>query len=334
MTIPHYLPDRNLWVCWLYHAKVWEHIPGYESTPLILFQVRYREHKWRDLGNDIGFYFKALAFAYLKEVPFYAYLTPPNFKDKLHGFVRWMPTALTYLTDHPYFKDTQRPQNFTDHLCSDQRLAHLVPHTWDFIIPAIAPILRSSLLEWIADNGYAVSELQIDLSLHLRCGDVLDLGKSEYGFFTYRVLEFLINLRIRKKRSIVIETNALQIGKARSFDRDHQAACKVIVEDLASWLRGLGHTVLVADGGEVSASWARMVFSRQLICSSSTFCFWPALVAQESYFPDTGLVIKTRNIQDLAQGWHWVSSLGQGFLASETIRGWSVEKVIEYLRTM
>jgi len=119
VTIPGYLPDRNRWVCWLYQNKIWEHMPGYESNLLILFQVREKDDEWRDLGNDIGFYFKALAMAFITNLPFYAYLVSPSFEDKLKICVRWMPTAVTELFQHPYFKDVSRRPKFSYDMCSN-----------------------------------------------------------------------------------------------------------------------------------------------------------------------------------------------------------------------
>merc|ERR1719334_2508719 len=65
LVIPGYLPEKRRWPCWLYEHKVWEKISGYENQPLIIYQAEPEESKWNSLGNQLGFYFKALGMAFV-----------------------------------------------------------------------------------------------------------------------------------------------------------------------------------------------------------------------------------------------------------------------------
>jgi len=329
LTIPEYLPEKRRYPCWLYENKVWKNIPGYEDQPLILYQAEPSESKWNSLGNQIGFYFKALGMAFVTGLPFYARL--PLTVDL---FVEYLPRVILNISNNSNFQDIPRVENSTRRMCGylDQAIAHRTSGSWDLITRAIRRILRSAILRYAETKGVTRGDLETDLSLQYRCGDILVVRNKVYGFMSYSLIEKLINQHKAGHRQIVIETNPLYSKSRNSKEEGLKSKCKVIVLDLVSHLMALGHNVTIADASDRSLSWGRMMFSKQLICSASTYCFWPALAADESYFPDTGLLLPSYP-DDLSQGWHWVRNLKGRFLRATTIRGLKVEGIVKYLQT-
>jgi len=331
-TIPEYLPEKRRYPCWLYEHKVWKNIPGYEDQPLILYQAEPSESIWMSLGNQIGFYFKALGMAFVTGLPFYARL--PLTVDL---FVEYLPRVILDISNNSNFRDIPIiiVENPTSRMCGhqDPAIAHRSSGSWDLITLAIRRILRSAILRYAETRGVTRADLETDLSLQYRCGDILNIWSKVYGFMSYSLIEKLINQHKAGPRQIVIETNPLYSKSRNSKEEGLKSKCRVIVLDLVSRLTALGHNVQVANGSDRSLSWGRMMFSKQLICSASTYCFWPALAADESYFPDTGLLLSSYP-DDLSQGWHWVRNLTGSFLAATTIRSFpKVEGIVKYLQT-
>lgn len=52
----------------------------------------------------------------------------------------------------------------------------------------------------------------------------------------------------------------------------------------------------------------RLTYAKTLVCSTSTFCFWPAVANHNSaYFPITKLIAKEETNHDYGASFHWLS---------------------------
>jgi len=324
--------NRGEQTCELWRNKAWQDIPGYEESPLIIYQC---PGEWRSLGNRLRDYFQAVALAWLYGVNFIADMgfLKSDLRLGQISFLQYLPCYIDVHKEGGLFEGTlTRVSHGKIDLC-DKANEWKLPKvwTWEYIGNPIRLIWRSALKADFSERNIPIP--LVDVSIQHRCGDILGKPWSEYGFLTYSAYSRLLSISDRQ-RDIVIEATPLKKGEAHfSTDTKFIADCSELTRDLVTFLKELGHNVRIEVGVDRSLSLARMTFSKLLICASSTFCIWPALAADNSWFP-TGHVTSVKN-RPISIGWHEIPP--NDFLSVETIfKNWgsnrTVNDIILYLR--
>eukprot|EP01035_Chromulina_nebulosa_P024380 gene24380-31738_t len=149
-----------------------------------------------------------------------------------------------------------------------------------------------------------------DVSIHFRCSDVLGSTNGAYGYLNFNAYEKLIPADTRL-------LYILSDHPDRSKERGQSALCGQLVEHLAVHLRAVlplalvvplrgGTTLSIHDipamFGDLVLSLAQLTLSGTTICSSSTFCLWPALASEgTAYFPHSALLLGRKKASEVRQ---------------------------------
>jgi len=325
---------RHNWgekTCHLWRNKAWQDIPGYEDYPMIIYQC---PGEWRSLGNRLKNYFQAIALAWFYGVNFIAdmgFLKPDVSLGQI-SFLQYLPCYIDQREDGLFEATPSMVSHDNVHLCDEANEGNLPKiWTWEYIGNPIRLIWRSALKADFSKRNIPIPF--VDVSIQHRCGDILLKPYSEYGFLTYNAYSTLLPIS-DGERDIVIEATPLKKGEAHfNTDTIFIEDCGKLLVDLVAFLKELGHNVKVEIGVDRSLSLARMTFSKLLICASSTFCLWPALAADNSWFP-TGHLTSVKN-RSISIGWHEIPS--RDFLSvKEIFHNWgpnrTVDDIISYLR--
>jgi len=317
--------------CELWRNEAWQDIPGYEDSPLIIYQC---PGEWRSLGNRLKKYFQAIALAWFYGVNFIADMGFLKSDIRLGqiSFLQYLPCYIDVHQEGGLFEGMLTMVSHDNIDLCDKANENNLPKmwTWEYIGNPIRLIWRSALKADFSERNIPIP--LVDVSIQHRCGDILARPYSEYGFLTYNAYSQLLPISWGQ-RDIVIEATPLKKGEAHfSSDTKFIDDCGELIGDLVAFLTELGHNVRVEVGVDRSLSLARMTFSKLLICASSTFCLWPALAADNSWFP-TGHLTSVKNLP-ISIGWHEISPTE--FLSVQSIfkmgPNRTVDDIISYLR--
>jgi len=311
--------------CEMYGSNTWTTLnwPANREHVAILTPPNIEWNVFSRLGNFLGFYFHALALAFAKGIDFFAVFNCPSgsktdcIKDTILEF---FPAYIS--NESTLFQNIEKKPNFR------RGCKHNFPWqysgTWDYIAPMIRQIVRNALELWASSRSEWRN--QTDVLIQFRCSEKMftsfhDTGHPLYGFFPYKIYDDI--LKAEGLRDILIETDTSSDGEER---------CSVLLRELADYLKSKGHSVHFSDDGDPSAVWTRMTFSRLLICSSSTFCLWPAIAANEAYYPETPLIAENKRV-NITEHFHWFSP--EAFLSAQEIvkRKMGTYEIIEHLRS-
>ena len=130
-----------------------------------------------------------------------------------------------------------------------------------------------------------------DVAIHLRCGDILRTPSTGYGFLPFSAYLTMVP---RWATSVGIVTHTTQnMGEEVGYWKANKddgtvhttAACSVLVHSLKEYLDQKFPKKRVTVHGRESEeqSMARISSAKVAICGASTFCIWPALVANMTY---------------------------------------------------
>lgn len=160
-------------------------------------------------------------------------------------------------------------------LCLGTNFWHTNPIGLNYAYPMIQEALR--LYKPPADLD--------DLSVHLRCGDILKHKEHiEYGFPKYAVYkEFLGKLDLQ---TIGIVTTPFESEKARQKDAPFLHICREIATDLAKFFQELHPraAVQIRNSDTAVEAIGRLVHSKYVWCNPSTFCLFPSIASAGSSF--------------------------------------------------
>lgn len=141
-----------------------------------------------------------------------------------------------------------------------------------------------------------------DVIIQLRCNDVAAMyctlsDNSLYGFFNFYVYLPLIP---KDAKTIYISTN----GQTQHFE-----VCKGISKALVVFLSMMfPNAIILVFIGHVEDTLLQFQYSKTVICSSSTFCFYPSFAnTNRVYFPQSLLVVDGKTYQ-LTSSWNWIMS--------------------------
>ena len=129
-----------------------------------------------------------------------------------------------------------------------------------------------------------------DAAVHYRCGDTVP--SNIYGFLPFFAVRDLIPADAKHIYVMTDPPHRVHIladGRAPRFSLH----CRPIMVALFEYLqRAFPHAVvLVKSGGDPLVDYYRIARARVAVCSSSTFCLWPAMAATgTAYFPATRLL--------------------------------------------
>lgn len=148
-----------------------------------------------------------------------------------------------------------------------------------------------------------------DVTIQYRCGD--NIGFS----YMYGILPFTaFTVRIPQDSKYIY---VLSDHPSRAMHSQFTSKCQVILKALFVYLieTNPGSTIVVKRGGDLFLDYIRMAYSKVLICSASTYCFWPALAnvqnGGEVHFPLTSLIAgaDTLNLapKSFGDNFHWIN---------------------------
>ena len=148
-----------------------------------------------------------------------------------------------------------------------------------------------------------------DVTIQYRCGD--NIGFS----YMYGILPFTaFKPRIPTGSKYIY---VLSDHPSRAMHSQFTSKCQVILKALFIYLQESNptSTVVVKRGGDLFLDYIRMAYSKVLICSASTYCFWPALANVQNggdvHFPLTSLIAGADTLDLAPRGFgdrfHWIN---------------------------
>ena len=130
-----------------------------------------------------------------------------------------------------------------------------------------------------------------DVAMQYRCGD--NIGFS----YMYGIMMFpgLISRMPADSKYIYV----LSDHPSRAVHSPYTSRCHLILETLFGYLKEKfpAATIVVKRGGDLFLDYARLGKAKTVICSVSSYCFWPAIAnLGMSYFPLTPLIAGADNM--------------------------------------
>jgi hypothetical protein len=197
-----------------------------------------------------------------------------------------------------------------------------------------------------------------DVTIHYRCGDNVEVPE-QYGFLPFKAIvsiikkhphnhQYIYILSDPPGRSSLYETysspsfsqSTTDNGRSKRNSRSNTSTgihefthkCVSVLKALFNYLQFHfpSSIIILKRGGDPFLDFIRLSYSKVTICSSSTFCIWPAIATNgTAYFPDTTLIANGVK-PNFGKNFNWITD----FKVISTIRkNTPVEKVIEILQT-
>lgn len=296
------------------------------------------------IGNFLGFFFESLMCAHLSGIHFVVInkalrgfstksnnrkSSPQVFMDAFpHYLLHQKPTKGTTAARNAYDKHCSCPQYCFEELRS----------AWYHDIPRLQGLLSTALKNYYENEiakkaitfrakdfapttrqikssesneghrellkkskGKEVFPLIPDVTIHLRCSDVIRTHlKGKYGFLNFHAYSHTIPQDKAKLIYVVTE---------KDFQSDARV-CDIILAEMVDFLETQfpSSTVLVRRGGNPLHTMLQFAYSPITICSASTFCFWPAMVATgHAFYPVSNLILESKEIF-VSNHFHWITS--------------------------
>jgi hypothetical protein len=247
------------------------------------------------VGNKLGLYFHARAFASLHGVSF---RITPNCHKAVDSLIAWLPQtvipaqtneiAAANITSVLMFNRTSK--SFLHSMCNcGGPIAHQCKDGWPQLAGTWHLEIRSALESWALTAGKAKVEKGA-VTIHFRCGDLLDPlfnGRGETGGMGFLKASFYLkHLSGFDLKSIHIVTSPLddcskEGSSGRKQDCKWGSTCSRIVDALANTLASSlelpREHFHVHDHESIMWSMHHIVFSEMTFCSPSTFCLFASL---------------------------------------------------------
>jgi hypothetical protein len=302
------------------------------------------------LGNTLGYYLNDIACADISGSHFIAVHKEFKLISKDTLFTKKEKDQLTFFNALPDLIENSAPQAAEAVRSNMKKDCQCLQYCWENTaapwirrIPLIGSYLRRAVDEYVSNAGGAANiptvlnnatdkttawswgELTVsnsrpqitlplipDVTIQYRCGDNIGFGKTRYGLLPFKAFN---------TARIDGDTSKFIYIIADSPTRNPDAAiwssrCEVILDHLFENLKKKfpSSTIVLKRGGDAFLDYARIVYSKVVICSASTFCLWPSLANQNGtvYFPLTPLVAgATSNITapNLASNFNWITEV-------------------------
>lgn len=147
-----------------------------------------------------------------------------------------------------------------------------------------------------------------NVTIQYRCGDNIGFGKTRYGLLPFRAFS-----KARIDSAVAKYIYVIADSPTRSLTSPFSGRCELILSKLHEYLRNEfpAAVVVVKRGGDAFLDYARIAHSNVVICSASTFCFWPAIsnTHGQVHFPLTPLIAgawDNETAPALAANFHWI----------------------------
>jgi len=251
-------------------AKSWSKFP-FLQRPAIVSRSMLSEHS---LGNSLAYYFQTRAYAHAIGADVVFNESGFNFSS----FLQFLPR----MAIHPegIFNSSaaiefakECPRNYPS-LCKSSRLLHFIPQ--------IRTEMQQALRRYL--NLHRISFPQDQVVVYYRCGDIISMSSTEYGFLKYNSYLKLIPTTTT---SIILLVQPVS-SPSRRIDAVHAHKCQALYLDLQQWLQSKFSQakITVVEENDVSIAMSRMVFAETLICSPSTLCLFAAFAnANQAFLP-------------------------------------------------
>lgn len=295
----------------------------------------------QSVGNKLGLYFQARAFAFNHDVSFD--IDPPC--PKIDSLVSWLPQRVLPEKCHNHSDDDIRRNHALMCLCGSPPIAHQCQDGYPQLVNKWHDEIRIALAGWAISAGKPDVENDV-VTVHFRCGDIMkmakgttDIGAGHMGFSPASF--YMKYLRGKTFRSIVFLTTPLDKCEGRGereSDCVYGRQCKTILTSLIHRLKealNLNESQIeICDHESTMWSMHHIVFSNMSFCGGpSTFCFFAALGANEAvsigmsaYAPAAGGVIP-----ELMKSFHYERETPMLRMDEIRRQNMSVEDIVEFV---
>mmetsp|Transcript_4418 Transcript_4418/g.6770 ORF Transcript_4418/g.6770 Transcript_4418/m.6770 type:complete len:335 (-) Transcript_4418:68-1072(-) len=249
------------------------------------------------VGNKLGLYFQARAFASLHGVSFHI---APNCSKALDSLIPWLSqtvipadineTADANVTSALFNSTSDSFLKTRDSMCKcGGPIAHQCEDGWPQLAGTWHHEIRSALKSWALTAGKPKVETGA-VTIHFRCGDLLDPAVNTRGatggMGFLKASFYLKHLRGIDIKSIHIVTTPLD-ACSEEGSSDRVQDCKwgpiclrivdALVNTLSTSLKLPREHFYVHDHESIMWSMHHIVFSDTTFCSPSTFCLFASL---------------------------------------------------------
>jgi hypothetical protein len=283
------------------------------------------------LGNNLGSYFENLVCAQFVGLHYFslAHIWEPKSFDQPTHFLEKIPNYVIHsspTSDIKLSKAKLKKFCLCPGSCHERGTA-----LWIKGLSFIKPILMSAVSNHLSNlfiNSTivraedisnvpvgAVLPLIPEAAIHYRCGDNF---VGHYGFLPFRAFTQTI-----PKNVSTLYVLAENRGR-KTNHRPHLAAiCDSVFQNLYRFLSAAFPKVkvLIRRGDDLYTDFARLALAKNVVCSVSTFCLWPAVMnanSQHVFFPRTKLIVG--GDVNINLGFQWLTApsiiLGKHFLSS------------------
>jgi hypothetical protein len=159
-----------------------------------------------------------------------------------------------------------------------------------------------------------------DATIQYRCGDNLAFSFM-YGILPYTVFD----KRIPADAKYIY---VLSDHPSRAPNSPNTGRCKLILDKLFEYLlqKFPNAVVVVKRGGDIFLDYVRLALSPTVVCSASSYCFWPALSNPgQIHFPLTYLIAGADSVElatDFGSNFHWITD-AQIITGFKGLRPWT-----------
>lgn len=284
-----------------------------------------------ELGNRLGNYFNEITCAEASGIHFMAIHPKWELDGSFHGnhssrsrdsqlaFLRALPDVIV----HPNPVDHFRAVDNVNHHCKCTRYCWQYKGPWVNHTQSIGKYVRKAAqayLDALGPDTVTVIDPEVDLTnskstdklplipdttIHYRCGDNIAFN-YQYGILPFTIFDS----RVPKDSKLIY---VLSDHPNRAPHSPYTSRCKLILENLFDYLKTKfpSATIVVKRGGDIFLDYARIALSKTVICSASSYCFWPAVSSVgQAYFPLTSLIADADQVAlapTFGPNFHWIT---------------------------
>lgn len=294
----------------------------------------------RELGNRLGNYFHEIACAEASGLHFITVhpqwditgaVTSNSTKVATESSRLAFLQALPDVIIHPHAVDKITARNKLNHECKCNRycwqhlhapwvnrtssIRHYMKNALQAYYNVILPQNPTTSIDPDVDitNAKETSSLPLipDVAIQYRCGDNIAFSYL-YGILPFTAFDQI--LANYTKDNQIRYLYVLSDHPSRASHSPYTSRCKLILEKLLEYLSEKlppTTTIVIKRGGDLFLDMIRLSRAKLMICSASTYCFWPALATDgQAYFPVTSLIAGADTIElapDFGPRFHWIN---------------------------
>jgi hypothetical protein len=291
-------------------------------------------------GNRFGDYFNALGCAHAAGLHFQVDGPLWPFSPYLSAIPRFVRHPIPTMSKKSAVSKIQLECQSCKYWCWEDQNA-----PWIHALPLVKRFMHKAALQHVKGFNSTILNLLTDLSsanlkykhlpvipdvaLQYRCGDNIEQDANRYGFISFKGISDRIP---RDAKFIYILSDPPERSEVRATA--FNSKCKDIISAFHSHivLNFPGATVIAKRGGDPFLDFARFTLADTTVCSSSTFCLWPALANRNNVFLPTSLTMGGANKTSkpfLGKNIHFLVEPLIGNFTKET----SLEDILKVLRS-